>query len=232
MSSRAARRPLSSYAKVQSWVGTLLRNRRFQLRRQRVRELRYLDLGCGRNTHEQFVNMDFLWHPKVDLCWDVCRGLPFLDGSLRGVFTEHCLEHFDLSGVEGILRECRRVLAPGGTLRIVVPDAELYLRTYCRQIVGDSTARFPFQDRESMDGDFAAMLSVNRIFYQDRESPHGHRVMFDFQLLDLLLRRAGFAAAARTRFREGRDSELLVDSEARRVESLYVEAINPGIPAR
>lgn len=222
------RRSLTSYSKVQKWMGPLVRNRQFQLRRKRVRELCYLDIGCGPNCHEKLVNMDFLWHPKIDLCWDVCRGLPFREGALRGVFTEHCLEHFDLPVVEGILRECRRVLAPGGILRIVVPDAELYLRTYGRQLDGHRTSQFPFQERESLDGDFAAMLSVNRVFYQDRESATGHRVMFDFQLLDLLLRRAGFGSSERVRFGEGRDPELLVDSEVRQVESLYVEAVVAG----
>jgi predicted SAM-dependent methyltransferase len=221
-------RPVTSYARVQSWLGHLLRNRRLQLRKRRVRDLRYLDLGCGRNTNESFVNMDFLWHPEVDLCWDVLQGLPFQDASLRGIFSEHFLEHFDIMEVESILKECRRVLAPGGVLRLVVPDAERYLRTYCLQVSGSLNARFPFQERESMDGDFAAMLSVNRVFYQDRDSPHGHRVMFDFQLLDLLLRRAGFDAITRTRFREGRDLTLLVESEARAVESLYVEACVGG----
>lgn len=223
------RRSWSSYAKVQSWLGGLLRNRRFQLRKKRVRELRYLDLGCGRNTHEALVNMDFLWHPQVDLCWDVRLGLPFADGSLSGIFTEHCLEHFDLPVVEQILTECRRVLGPGRILRIVVPDAELYLRTYQRHSDGDVIASFPFQGMEGLGGEFAAMLSVNRVFYQDRDSPSGHRTMFDFRLLDLLLRRAGFAAADRVRFREGRDPVLLVDSASRMVESLYVDAATPGV---
>ena len=222
-------RAWNSYARVQSWIGNLLRNRRIQLRRERVRGGRYLDLGCGLNTNKSLVNMDYRWHPAVDLCWDVRRGLPFEDGSLTGVFTEHCLEHFDLSIVEGILRECRRVLAPQGTLRIVVPDAELYLRIYFRQLGGDEAARFPFQELEKLDGDFAALLSVNRVFYQYRASPHGHRVMFDFQLLALLLRRAGFDSATRLTFREGRDPRLLVDSEGRQVESLYVEATTLGV---
>jgi len=226
------RRPWSSYAKVQTWVGTWLRNRRFQLRRRRVRELRYLDLGCGRNAHGALVNMDFLWHPGIDLCWDFQKGLPFGNGSLRGIFTEHCLEHFDLAVVEGILAECRRVLEIEGTLRIVVPDAELYLRTYLRHLTGDSGELFPFQARERLQGDFTPMLSVNRVFYQDRDSPYGHRTMFDFALLELLLRRVGFAIAKRVRFREGRDPVLLIDSEVRVVESLYVEAFAPGTPAR
>jgi len=222
------RRTWSSYAKVQAWIGHAIRNRRFQLGRGRVRESRYLDLGCGRNTHAAFVNMDFFWHPAVDLCWDLRRGLPFAGGRLLGIFSEHCLEHFSLPAVEALLRECRRVLAPGGTVRLAVPDAELYLRTYARAADGESEARFPFQDQEGLAGDYVPLLSVNRVFYQDRDSPAGHRVMFDFALLALLLRRAGFERIVKEEFRSGRDPVLLIDAPERRVESLYVEASAPS----
>ncbi|MEO8276035.1 MAG: methyltransferase domain-containing protein [Thermoanaerobaculia bacterium] len=218
------RRRWTSYAKIQGQIGHLLRNHRFQLRRERIRGLRYLDIGCGWNVHDHLINMDYLWHPAVDLCWDIRRGLPFENGSLKGIFSEHCLEHFSISTVEKILSECRRVLAPGGTLRIVVPDTERYLRVYVRQCDADSAERFPFQEQEALRGRFVPMLSVNRVFYQDRDSPAGHRTMFDFPFLDLLLQEAGFRAAVKRSFREGRDPALLVDCESRAVESLYVEA--------
>ena len=48
--------------------------------------------------------------------------------------------------------------------------------------------------------------------------------MYDFQLLKLLLDRLGFESARKVNFREGRDPILLIDSESRRSESLYVEA--------
>jgi predicted SAM-dependent methyltransferase len=221
-------RPLTSYAKVQAAVGWVIRNRTFQLRRPRVRDSAYLDLGCGLNPHEDLINLDYLWHPRVDVCWDVTRGLPFADCSMRGVFSEHCLEHFPLAAARRLLSEIRRILAPGGTVRIVVPDAELYLRSYVRQIDGDSTAVFPYQGQEGINAPWSPMLSVNRVFYQDRESPFGHRTMFDFRFLALLLHDCGFVQPARCGFREGRDARLLIDTADRRVESLYVEASRPA----
>jgi hypothetical protein len=163
MNTVSLRRPLSSYAKVQALVGWLIRNRRFQLDRPHVRAGTHLDIGCGLNSHPNLINLDYLWHPGVDVCWDTTRGLPFADGTLRGVFSEHCLEHFPL------------------------PAA----RTQ---------------------------------FYQDRESPFGHRTIFDFQLLQLLLQEAGFTRVVRREFRSGTDVRLLIDTPDRRVESLYLEA--------
>ena len=217
-------RPLTSYAKVQTWIGSVIRNRRFQLRRPRVLASKYLDIGCGLNAHEDFINLDFLWHPQVDVCWDIRRGLPFADGSLQGVFSEHCLEHFPLPAALALLGEIHRVLAPRGTARLVVPDGELYLRTYMQQLEGDASRRFPFQEHEKAQGLWSSIVSVNRVFYQDRESPFGHRTIFDFQLLELLLRAGGFDQVVRRNFGEGADARLLVDTPARRSESLYVEA--------
>ena len=217
-------RALHSYAKVQAVIARGIRNRRFQLRRARIQGLRYLDLGCGPNTNAAFINLDYLWHPKVDLCWDVARGLPFADGSLLGVFSEHCLEHFSRPEAKRLLCEIRRILAPGGRLRLVVPDAELYLRTYVQQLAGDRSVRFPYQEAEAVDPDWTPAMSVNRVYYQDRDSPFGHRTMFDFQMLRTLLRGCGFTDAERRAFGRGDDPVLLIDTPSRQVESLYVEA--------
>jgi predicted SAM-dependent methyltransferase len=205
-------------------AGLLLRNRRFQLRRRRIESLRYLDIGCGPNSHPGFVNLDYLWHPTIDVCWDITRGIPFASGSMRGIFSEHCLEHFPLPTAVDILRECYRVLAPGGILRIVVPDGELYLKIYNRQREGDSSVTFPYQVHEAFRELYSPILSVNRIFYQDRDSPHGHRFIYDFHFLDQLLRYCGFTSVTQRSFRDGADPALLIDSESRAVESLYVEA--------
>lgn len=218
------RRPLGSYAKVQALVASLIRNRGFQLGRARVRDGTHLDIGCGLNSHPGLINLDYLWHPGVDVCWDITRGLPFADASLRGVFSEHCLEHFPLPAARALLKEIRRVVTPDGTARIIVPDGELYLRTYVRQLEGDTSRAFPYQPEEQARDLWSPMVSVNRIFYQDRESLFGHRTIYDFQLLDMLLREAGFTRITRRDFQTGVDAQLLVDTAARRVESLYVEA--------
>src|SRR5438067_4323322 len=218
------RRPIASYAKVETLIGGLIRGRPSQLRKKRIRNLQYLDIGCGRNVHEKFINLDYLWHARVDVCWDVKQGIPFPKSSMKGVFIEHCLEHFSLPVAFAVLKECWRVLTPGGLLRIIVPDAELYLELYHRQRRDDENALFPFQESESFNNIFSPIISVNRVFYQDRDSPFGHRFMYDFQLLKLLLDRLGFESARKVNFREGRDSILLIDSESRRSESLYVEA--------
>lgn len=219
------RRPIGSYSKVQGLLSRLRRNRGWQAEASRLAGKHYLDVGCGPNTHAAFINLDYDWYPGVDVCWDIARGLPLAAGSVQGIFSEHCLEHFSLPTVRFVLQEFRRVLRPGGTLRIIVPDAQHYLDLYARRMAGEQTEDFPYEDAIREMGLSAPLLSVNRVFYVDRASPAGHRCMFDFALLSELVAKAGFGEVRREAYRTGRDAGLLIDSEHRRVESLYLEAI-------
>src|SRR5206468_6458028 len=58
------------------------------------------------------------------------RGIPFPDDTFEVVYHSHVLEHFPREGAREFLRECLRVLKPGGILRVVVPDLEVLARTY------------------------------------------------------------------------------------------------------
>lgn len=219
-------RRLDSYSKIRKVVSGLRRNRHFQLKTNHIAKCQYLDLGCGDNLNPDLINLDYMWRPGVDVCWDIRRGLPFSEGKFLGVFSEHCLEHFDLEDGEAICREVFRVLSRGGRFRVVVPSADLYLKTYFERIAKLSNVSFPYESKETYkDRFYTPMLSVNRIFYQDRDSAFGHRCMFDFQLLSTLLRDVGFSTTKLCDFRCGIDENLLVDSANRQCESLYVEAV-------
>ncbi len=118
-----------------------------------------------------------------------------------------------------VLEECQRVLKPGGTLRLVLPDAELYLTAYSEIVRGGSQLALPYAEGDGVDGLYSPILSVNRIF-----RAHGHRMMYDFDLIEKLLERKGFVEVRREAFQTGRDPRLLVDSKLRAIESFYAEA--------
>jgi predicted SAM-dependent methyltransferase len=212
-------RPLGSYTKVQTLVSSLIRSRGFQLKSSAAAP--YLNVGCGPNVHRDFLNIDHQWRPGV-VCWDITGGLPVASGSARGAFLEHCLEHLPLPKGYALLQEIYRTLRPDGIARVVVPDGQLYVETYTRFAQG---ARFPYQDEDGFLGRYTPMMSVNRVFYVQREELFGHNFIYDFDTLAMLLREAGFREVRRVQFREGADPMLLIDSESRRRESLYVEAV-------
>jgi hypothetical protein len=222
-------RPLTSYTKVQSIVSIIRRNRRWQTASPEVINKSYLNVGCGPNIHSQFINVEYNWLPGINLCWDLTKFLPLQDRSMTGVFSEHCLEHFSLTTARLIVDDLFRVLRPGGTIRIVVPDAGLYLDVYQNQSRGGNEVVFPFQEEVRAKTKLKSpMVSVNQIFYTDRDSPAGHRCMFDYSLLSEVLYSAGFCDVKLSSFGVGRDPILLIDTPSRKVESMYVEASRPA----
>jgi len=92
-----------------------------------------LHLGCGKRRLPGFVHVDLADFPHIDYRHDV-RTLPmFADDSAALIYACHVLEYFDRVEVRDVLAEWRRVLEPGGTLRLAVPDfaalAEVYRAT-------------------------------------------------------------------------------------------------------
>lgn len=109
------RRSFLSYSKVQRVIGNVIRNKRFQLQAKAIQGKHYLDVGCGWKTHAHMINLDWQWHPDIDLCWDIAKqGLPFYDESLKGIYSEHFLEHHPPETICFLLSEFLRTLKPGG----------------------------------------------------------------------------------------------------------------------
>jgi predicted SAM-dependent methyltransferase len=225
MSRLSLRRPVTSYSKVQKLVGDLIRSRHIQLRRV-DRSKSYLNVGCGAETHPDFINLDYTWNPSLDLCWDITRGLPLPDASMQGIFTEHCLEHVTYDQCVEVLREFKRVLRKRGVLRVVLPDAGLYLDLYQKRRQG-LDVEFPYVGvvgERDLEEDsrvaFTPMMAVNRIF-----RGYGHLFAYDAETLCAMLEHCGFREVERCEFMKGRDQRLLIDSDVRRPQSLYVEAV-------
>jgi predicted SAM-dependent methyltransferase len=87
-----------------------------------------LHLGAGRIRIPGWVNVDV--EPGSDVVADLSRPFPWGDGAATVVFCEHFLEHLSLEEGQRFLRECWRVLAPRGVLRISTPDLEVVVRDY------------------------------------------------------------------------------------------------------
>jgi SAM-dependent methyltransferase len=82
-------------------------------------EIKKLNLGCGNDIREGWINLDNIKLPGVDIVCDIEKeALPFADGTLDEIYAEGILEHVDLVPV---LKELHRVLKPGGSLEIKVP---------------------------------------------------------------------------------------------------------------
>lgn len=58
------------------------------------------------------------------------HGLPFSDDSQRFVYSAHLVEHLDDDSISRLFAECRRILQPGGWLRVETVDAARLVRAY------------------------------------------------------------------------------------------------------
>ena len=120
--------------------------------------LTVLNLGCGWQTSDRCINIDWslpvrlkaspvgrrvaplILNPGQRTAFkrmtgtlqghDLREGIPFEDASVDAVYHSHVLEHIDREHVPGFLAEVFRVLRPGGVHRVVVPDLERQARAY------------------------------------------------------------------------------------------------------
>lgn len=91
---------------------------------------RYVNLGCGSRFHDSWLNLDVTPAGAGVVAWDVTRGIPLPNDHCLALYHSHVLEHLRREAVLPFLRECHRVLAQGGVLRVVVPDLERACRAY------------------------------------------------------------------------------------------------------
>lgn len=105
-------------------------------------------------------------------------------------------------------------MQPGGTLRLIMPDGELYVDIYQRRKLGEAV-RMPHEE-----GYISPMARINGVFRN-----HGHQFIHDFETVAIVLREMGFRAITKQCYKVGRDPRLLRDTEHRAIESLYVEAV-------
>lgn len=214
-------RSLESYSKIQMQYSEIIRNKKFQLNKLAITPKRYLNISCGPNITKEFINLDYHWRPTLDICWDITRGIPINENFMKGIFTEHCLEHVSFSSCQKVINDFYGILQPGGIVRIVVPDAEIYIDLYTKSKLGE-VVEFSDSTVQEIETGFTPIMAVNQVFRN-----HGHLFAYDYETLSMMLSKEGFVSITKESFMKGRDNALLIDSDSRKTESLYVEALKP-----
>ena len=158
---------------------------------------------------------------ELRLRWADARHLPLPDQSMRALYTSHMLEHLNRDGAARFLREAKRVLRPGGILRVAVPDLGILVEAYRADRDADAFVARTHMAVPPVDG---LVDRLRFLFVGFRE----HAWMYDSVSLIKLITAAGFEHAAQmppgqTRIPDPGELDL----HERAHETVYVEASSP-----
>lgn len=100
---------------------------KFTLNKNRLRRL---NIGCGKDYRNGFINIDNNPLVKPDIVRDIEKGLPFEDNSVDEIFCPHALEH--IHDLKFVLSEFYRVCKKGAKITIIVPLMDASDMTHVR----------------------------------------------------------------------------------------------------
>jgi predicted SAM-dependent methyltransferase len=198
----------------------------------RSHSVRKLQIGAGHVDYAGWLNTD-IEPAGTEVYLDATKHFPLSDGSIQYIFGEHVIEHLTYEEGVAMLRECHRVLASKGKIRLATPNLLKYLQLF----------------REPKTEEIERYLNAKLRWHQwpqtsNRESmilnlelhSFGHKFVYDPSTLSDSLSRAGFQAI--TQFPPGEsDDPQLRGIEARHnspdlretndYETMVLQAVRP-----
>lgn len=186
-------------------------------------EIERLHLGCGLTTPAGWLNVDGSWQvvlarkpwlkellvgvglfprQQAEIPWsrevvrlDLTKRLPFSDQRFKTIYCSHTLEHLYFKDALELLKECKRILKPGGVCRFVVPDLASIVERYTRSTQqGDPGAGTRLME-ELMVHDKTRKKGPMGVYYR-LTAFHQHKWMYDALSLQQLFEDAGFVDVA------------------------------------
>lgn len=152
-----------------------------------------LQLGCGTRPIDGWLNSDFSPRTLGAIRIDATKALPFADDTFAYVYSEHMIEHLDHQDGERLLLEIRRVLRPGGRLRVSTPDLGRLLALFRppEERLDDERRYIELIIDRHVDGVDPGV--VNPVYVLNNNvRDWGHRFLYDAPTLRSALQQAGF----------------------------------------
>ena len=193
-----------------------------------------LHIGGGNRLLDGWLNSD-LAPPLADvIVLDATKIYPFKDATFNYIFSEHMIEHVPYASGSSMLKECFRVLKPGGKIRISTPDLRFLIDLYNsgdrRSAIQNEYLQWATNSFIHSAPFYDPVFVINN-FMRD----WGHLFIYDEVILKHNLRQAGFADITRRELNSSQDELLCnLESEHRlppgflRLETMTLEGTKPA----
>ena len=193
-----------------------------------------LQIGSGSTALEGWLCTDLIPGKRGVVYLDATKKFPFKDNTFQYVFSEHMIEHVSHSQGLAMLKECFRVMKPGGCIRIATPDLKQVARLYtdkdsdiCKDYIKWSMDKFANEERDKYGYNNA--IVVNYFFHK-----WGHQFIYDEEILKKTMLEAGFKQPVKMSIHHSEKPELnqienhhiaVGSDEMITFETLVVEAV-------
>lgn len=193
--------------------------------------IRKLQIGAGRIDYPGWLNTDIDPGPGESYL-DATKRFPVPDASIHYIFGEHVIEHLSYDNGLLMLRECYRVLVPGGKIRFATPNLMKYLSLV--QEPKNEAAQSYFRSKLEAHGWPQNSRPESMILNMEMRS-FGHQFLYDPRTLSDRLAQVGFRMIAEFPPGESDDPQLRgVESRHNNgwravndYESMVLQAVRP-----
>ena len=147
-----------------------------------------IHLGCGEKILDGFINIDIVKKKPQVIIDDVSTLKTIEQDSVDLIYACHVLEHFSRTEILNILETWNSKMKKGGIIRISVPDFDSIFLHYKKNKNLDSL--------------------IGLLYGGQRNEYDYHKVVFNFDTLSELLKKAGFSNVKRYEWRETEHSHI------------------------
>jgi predicted SAM-dependent methyltransferase len=146
-----------------------------------------INLGSGHWKLDGWVNVDIDLDSQPDVGANLSGSLPFASGVASLMHTEDFIDQLELENAGEFLKECHRILTPGGVLRVLTPN----MRKLAHLYLNDPTELKSMWER--FVGVPLALQTAGEIFNLGMRFA-GHTFLYDEETFKALAASCGFDA--------------------------------------